>query len=172
MLAFVRLTENELDELYTLSTQTFKDTFASQNTAKNMTLYLEEHMSKSKLLEELTNPDSHFYFAYKDKDCIGYLKLNFNTAQKESIAYSKPYEVERIYVLKKWQRKRFGTQLFEKAIQMGKEQDCEHLWLGVWEHNTTAIQFYTQWGLVPIGSHNFMLGTDLQTDLLYCLNIK
>jgi ribosomal protein S18 acetylase RimI-like enzyme len=42
----------------------------------------------------------------------------------------------------------------------------QYLWLGVWEHNQKAINFYERNGFVTFGSHNFMLGNDKQTDLL------
>ena len=39
-----------------------------------------------------------------------------------------------------------------------------HLWLGVWERNARAIRFYAKAGFVDVGSHDFVLGTDRQTD--------
>jgi len=38
------------------------------------------------------------------------------------------------------------------------------LWLGVWERNPRAIAFYTKCGLVDVGAHAFIFGTEEQTD--------
>jgi len=40
------------------------------------------------------------------------------------------------------------------------------VWLGVWERNETAINFYKKWGFELFGSHIFRLGNDDQNDLL------
>jgi len=39
-----------------------------------------------------------------------------------------------------------------------------NLWLGVWERNPRAIAFYKKVGFVDRGSHEFLVGSDRQTD--------
>lgn len=96
----------------------------------------------------------------------GYLKLNFDNAQTENVLNNQAFEIERIYLLKEYQNKGLGTELFEAAIQIGKEKGYSTLWLGVWEKNRSALQFYQKKGLVTFGSHCFQLGSDTQTDFL------
>jgi ribosomal protein S18 acetylase RimI-like enzyme len=50
------------------------------------------------------------------------------------------------------------------AEAAGRGKDA--VWLGVWEHNARAIRFYEQWDFHPAGTQPFLLGTDLQTDLV------
>jgi diamine N-acetyltransferase len=38
------------------------------------------------------------------------------------------------------------------------------LWLGVWERNPRAIAFYAKSGFSEVGIHDFLVGTDRQTD--------
>jgi ribosomal protein S18 acetylase RimI-like enzyme len=40
------------------------------------------------------------------------------------------------------------------------------VWLDVWERNTRAISFYERWGFVVVGEQDFVLGDDVQRDLL------
>ncbi len=47
-----------------------------------------------------------------------------------------------------------------------QELNLPWLWLGVWEKNEPAILFYEKQGFVPFDTHGFMLGNDLQTDIL------
>jgi ribosomal protein S18 acetylase RimI-like enzyme len=49
--------------------------------------------------------------------------------------------------------------------RQAKSRGARTLWLGVWEHNARAIAFYRKHGFRQIGSHPFLLGQDLQTDL-------
>lgn len=156
----------EVDRLCRLSIQTFKETFEVQNTAKDMQAYIEKQLNLEQLTSELLNQDSLFYFARLDEEIVGYLKLNFNQAQKESVLEGKAFEIERFYILKLHQGKGLGSQLFKKAIEIGKEKGYKLIWLGVWEHNTKALEFYTKKGLTAFDSHLFQLGQDAQTDIL------
>ncbi len=69
-------------------------------------------------------------------------------------------------MLKEYQNKGLGTELFEAAIQIGKEKGYSTLWLGVWEKNRSALQFYLKKELITFGPYCFQLGSDPQTDLL------
>lgn len=156
----------EVDKLYRLSIQTFKETFETQNTAEDMQAYIKKQLNLEQITTELQNKDSFFYFAHLDKEIVGYLKLNFNQAQKESVLEGKAFEIERFYILKLHQGKGLGSQLFIKAIEIGKDKGYEQLWLGVWEHNIRALEFYAEKGLTAFGAHVFQLGQDAQTDIL------
>jgi hypothetical protein len=48
----------------------------------------------------------------------------------------------------------------------------KYLWLGVWDRNSNARQFYAKNGFMPFGSHMFMLGNDEQKDILLKLPVK
>ncbi len=41
-----------------------------------------------------------------------------------------------------------------------------YVWLGVWEENKRAIQFYAKNGFVEFDKHIFVLGNDAQTDIM------
>jgi ribosomal protein S18 acetylase RimI-like enzyme len=80
-------------------------------------------------------------------------------------------EIERIYVTQAYQGKKVGQQLYEKAIQVAKEKGVEYIWLGVWEENHKAIQFYTKNGFTAFDKHIFTLGDEEQTDIMMKLSI-
>lgn len=93
------------------------------------------------------------------------MKLNFEKAQTEP-GHDNTLEVQRIYVLGKYKGKHIGKSLMEKTIEIGKENDLNYIWLGVWEHNVGAIRFYEMLGFEKFDSHIFVLGEDEQTDNL------
>lgn len=151
--------------LQEIGRQTFKETFEQSNTAENMAHYLEEGFSLEKLHKELSDPNAAFYFAQEDGMTIGYLKLNFGHAQTE-LKDSKGVEIERIYVRKDFHGKKVGQLLYEKAVEVAKQQQANYIWLGVWEHNPRAISFYEKNGFVAFDKHIFKLGDDEQTDIM------
>ena len=90
---------SDLKILKEISKTTFIETFASENSSENMTEYLESAFTDEKLIGELTNNNSEFYFVEIKGSVVGYLKVNFNDSQTE-LKVSNALEIERIYVLK------------------------------------------------------------------------
>lgn len=160
-----KVNESEVEELQSISRQTFYETYCTMNTKENMDKYLNENLSISTLEKELKNPNSEFYII-KDLDKnIGYLKLNMGPAQTD-IKDASALEIERIYVIKEYQGKKAGQQLYEKTIQVAKEKMLKYIWLGVWQENSKAIQFYIKNGFEIFDQHVFKLGDEEQTDFL------
>lgn len=162
---------SDVDLLVSISRDTFTETFASFNSEENMKQYLEAEFSKSKLAMELQNAFSEFYFVSFDKQVVAYLKLNFGPAQTE-LQDERSMEIERIYVLKEFQRKNLGQLLFNKAFEIARRRNIEYIWLGVWEENRRAIQFYKKNGFVAFDKHFFKLGFDTQTDIMMKLDVR
>ena len=161
---------DDLETLRYLSIQTFKETFEEVNTEEDMQKYLDENLSLERLKSELENLDSEFYFIENENKNLGYLKLNFENAQTEKVEENY-FEIERIYVLKAFLGQKIGQILFDKAIEIGREKNLEYVWLGVWEENHRAIKFYKKNGFEIFGKHDFVLGEDVQTDLLMKMKI-
>lgn len=165
----VNTTETEL--LRTISIETFTETFANQNTESDMQKYVSERLSSEQLSKELHSENSFFYFLKFKQHIIGYLKLNINEAQTE--AQGKDcIEIERIYVKKEFHGKHFGKLLMQKAIEIAKQMQYNFVWLAVWEHNTKAIHFYQKLGFIDFDKHSFLLGDDLQTDIMMKLKLQ
>lgn len=161
---------NDLTELQKIGKQTFRETFSAGNTEKDLAQYLSESFSTQQLTAELNDQKSEIYFALVNDDSIGYLKVNWEESQTE-LQDKKAFEIERIYVLKDFHGKKVGQLLLQKAIQIAKEKGVNYIWLGVWEENTRAIQFYKKYGFVEFDKHIFKLGDDEQTDIMMKLTL-
>lgn len=156
---------NNIEALQKIGRQTFFETFSDTNTAEDMQEYLEKSFHTDKLLAEVENPQSEFYFAQENGEVIGYLKLNFGQSQTE-LKNENSVEIERIYVLNAYHGKKVGQKLYDKTLAIAKERKAKFLWLGVWEKNEKAIRFYQKNGFVPFDKHIFVLGNDEQTDIM------
>ncbi|WP_395092588.1 GNAT family N-acetyltransferase [Vaginella massiliensis] len=166
-----KVTLSDIDQLQKIGRQTFYETFATRNTEENMIKYLDEGFSAEKLTIELNDHNAKFYFATLNDNVIGYLKLNFGQSQTE-LQDEKALEIERIYVLKDFHGKKVGQILYDKAIEVAKEKKSDYVWLGVWEENPRAINFYKKNGFVEFDEHIFKLGNDEQTDIMMKLKLK
>ena len=166
-----KVTLNEIDQLQKIGRQTFYETFSSGNSEENMTKYLDEGFSLEKLTAELSDNNAEFYFAILDDSVIGYLKLNFGQSQTE-LQDDKALEIERIYVLKDFHGKSVGQILYDKAIHIARQKNADYVWLGVWEENPRAINFYKKNGFIEFDKHVFKLGNDEQTDIMMKLKLN
>jgi ribosomal protein S18 acetylase RimI-like enzyme len=153
----------ELSQLRDLAIRTFKVTYAAQNTAEVMADYLQRAFNEQQLRQELTHPESEFYILKSDADWIGYIKLNEGSAQTEDRT-DNALEIERIYVDATFHGRGLGKMLIRKALEVARDKSKECVWLGVWEHNPKAIQFYERQGFKKNGTHTFYIGGEAQVD--------
>lgn len=144
---------------------TFIETFGPVNKKEDMDAYLVEHFTLENIKRELSDQHSKFFLAWLDKEIVGYIKLRTgdNPDQPKN---TRAIELERIYVLGRYVGKKLGTELMAFSIKFAQRAGYNTIWLGVWEHNDRARKFYEQWGFVYYSSHQFVLGTDIQTDVL------
>jgi len=156
---------SDLEALRAISWQTYDDTFRHLNEPRNMDAYLNSAFSREKLREELANPHSTFFFLLSGELVAGYMKVNDAPAQND-LHDPQSLEIERVYVKRDFQGLGLGRVLIEKAIEVARERKRKFVWLGVWEKNANAIAFYGKMGFSRIGTHDFTMGTDRQTDLI------
>ncbi|MBN2851511.1 MAG: GNAT family N-acetyltransferase [Clostridia bacterium] len=163
--------ENDFYALQELSIFSFKETFEAYNTEDNMKSYIEEAFNTEKLMNELNNPYSHFYFLYFNNSLAGYLKLNEAKAQTD-IHDQSSIEIERIYLKKEFQGKGLGSVLLNRAIAESLTMQKDYIWLGVWEHNHRALSLYEKNGFIVSGKHYFIMGDDKQLDYIMTKNLS
>ena len=169
-ITIIKVTTNDVASLQCIGKQTFYETFATGNTEEDMQMYLNESFNTDKLIIELQEQNSEFYFALLNNEPIGYLKLNFGEAQTE-LKDETAIEIERIYVLKEFHGKQVGQLLCDQALQTAKQASANYIWLGVWEKNLRAINFYTKNGFEEFDKHLFKLGKDEQIDIMMKLKL-
>ncbi|HRG82356.1 MAG TPA: GNAT family N-acetyltransferase [Chitinophagaceae bacterium] len=165
MLQIRRAEATDASLIADLSRQTFLETFAAQNSKDNMEKFMREQFSREKLMAEVMDQTNDFYIAWEEQEPAGYLKLRKGEPIPE-LGDSPAIEIARIYVSSRHIGKGVGQQLMQKAIDNAIVERIPTIWLGVWEKNERAIQFYTRWGFKKFSTHVFMLGDDPQTDWL------
>ena len=157
--------ESELALLREISIRTFEEAFGAQNNPSDLELFFAESRSMERFREEFKDPNSYFFFAEVEGVVAGYIKVNYEGSQTEEFDESS-LELERIYVDASFQGKGVGHAMIEHFEQIGRDARVEMIWLGVWKKNPKAIEFYQRHGYEVFGEHNYLLGTDLQSDYL------
>jgi ribosomal protein S18 acetylase RimI-like enzyme len=162
---------DEVDALRDMALRIFYASFSHNNTPENMKAYTDKAYSREQLLSELQDPRSEHYFIKVDEKHAGFLKLNRSGAQSD-INDPQSMEIQRIYVDMAFQNRGLGKVMLDKAIDRARALDLHYIWLGVWEHNPDAIRFYERHGFSIFGKHQFVMGDDLQTDILMKRSVR
>ena len=155
----------DVEVLAKIAKQTFRETFAHDNTEEQLQEYFEEAYNLRVLLTELEDLDSETYFIMHEEEIAGFLKVNWGNAQTER-ELENAFEIQRLYVLQTYQGFGLGKQLFEFALEHAEKNGFSWAWLGVWEHNTKAQAFYNRYGFEKFSQHRFMVGQKVDTDWL------
>ncbi|HJA47208.1 MAG TPA: GNAT family N-acetyltransferase [Candidatus Limosilactobacillus excrementigallinarum] len=155
----------DLDRLQAICRTTFTETFGADNDPADLEQFLADAYSIRQLTKELESSTSRTYFYNVNGQTAGYLKVNWDDAQTEN-DYPAAMEIQRIYVLGRFQKLHIGGRLMKKALKIAKDLGKNEVWLGVWEHNDNAQGFYHHYGFERVGQHTFTVGDDPQTDYL------
>lgn len=148
-----------------ISRQTFYATFAADNTKEDMEKFMQEQFTRGKLIIEVGSPNNYFFIASLNNEVAGYVKLR--EGKDPSTLNKRPsLEIARLYAMPNMIGKGVGKLLMQKSIDVAKEKSKELVWLGVWEKNQRAIEFYHKWGFEKFDEQDFLLGNDVQKDWL------
>lgn len=158
-------TPKDLEQLQSISINTFYDAFKDQNSTEVMEAYLKKAFDMDQLQSEMNHPQTTFYFVYQNEELAGYLKLNTGAAQSEAMG-KEALEIERIYLVGAYQKNGLGKQLIRFSEETAKSLKLSKVWLGVWERNERAIAFYERLGFIRFSTHSFFMGEEEQTDYL------
>lgn len=157
---------DEVDLLTDISLATFTESFYHQNDPLDFKIYIEKALSPQVLEFELMDPKSEFYFLYDATgNLIGYFKINIGINRFEQPAADQ-MELQRIYIFGKKQSTGAGSYLMEYIAKYAKSLYISTIWLGVWEQNPRAVQFYHKHGFEKVGTHTFLLGNSQQIDYI------
>jgi ribosomal protein S18 acetylase RimI-like enzyme len=151
--------------------QTFETAFGPDNDPEDMRTYLDACFTHEQIKSELEKSDVTYLLAYADKMLVGYIKLEVGPPPDYE-PVSNPIQLSRIYVASHLLGQGLGTQLMQLTLQECRQLGYESVWLGVWDQNLKAQNFYERCGYRKIGTKSFILGSDKQVDTVYLLNLN
>ncbi len=163
MFVITKAVAADVEAICNIGAQTFTDAYSAYNTKEDLSEYIAYYFSKEKIADELRMDNTGYYLCREKGEIIGYLKLNFDISC-EAFAGSKVTELQRIYVLKEYYRKKGGSILMQYAVALCENLQYEFIWLGVWKENKRALKFYDSCGFEIIGERNFKLGSKVYDD--------
>ena len=148
-----------------LGASTFTETFQAANAPDDFATYMAAAFGEEIQRAELEDPDTTVFFAERDGETLGYVMLREGRAPA-SVAADDAVQIARLYARQRMLGRGVGAALMQCALAEAAGRGKDAVWLGVWDRNERAIRFYESWGFHRSGTQPFLLGTDLQTDLV------
>ena len=161
---------SDCERISQVSFQTYIETYSEFFNQEVLNNFMEEKFNSNNIKQELENKLFTYLIALYDNKIIGYAKLKHQSSPTE-IKLNNTMEIERIYILKKFQSLKIGSKLLQKCIEKALHLNCNSVWLAVWEHNHKAISFYKNLGFELKGSINFFLGKQKLNDFLMLMDL-
>ena len=162
-----RANTDDVKLLTELAYKTFWDAFAHhpKNAPDDLAFYMRQAFKEEQILSELSDPNNIFLIAEYEGETAGYAKIIVG-ATEDGVTAERPIELSRLYSHQRFLGKGVGQNLLDECFRIAKNNECDVMWLGVWEYNPRAQKFYEKNGFRFVGKHTFLLGSDPQTDLL------
>jgi len=135
----------------------FIEAYAIEGISFEFSNFVKETFSLENVRKIISEYPDQFLIAYLDANPIGVAQLLVESScpiRKTSIP-----ELNRLYVLKRFNGKGVGSRLMIESERFLKENNFAELYLEVFEGNTRAISFYEKLGYQKIGEVDFHLGT-------------
>ena len=151
--------------LAALAERTFRATFAPHNTDANMALHCARTYGAAIQAAEIADANRTTVVADDRGTLVGYAQLRYGSATA-CVTAARPAEIQRIYVDAPWQGRGVAQALMDAMLASARERGADRVWLGVWEHNPRARRFYAKCGFALAGDHAFVLGSEVQRDLV------
>ncbi len=155
---------NDASLLSVLGGDTFFETFLPYHDAEDLHAYIKKAYPITAIENNLTNPNIAYFIAYDNALPIGYTKLLLDA--KHPLLTTNTIELEKIYVLQSYWDKKVGKALMEHAIEYAKANHFDTLFLGVWQENSRAVNFYKNFGFDIFTTRTFTLGKTVCDDWL------
>lgn len=152
-------------ELAEFGANAFARAFGPENDPADMQDYLDRSFSVQEIGRLLRSDAAKFLLAERSGRLVGYAMLR-KGGDPDRVGGPSPVELVRIYAHPDEKGSGIGSALMRRALQLAKDSSQETIWLGVWRKNRDAIRFYRKWGFQAIGTQEFVLGEDVQQDLV------
>jgi ribosomal protein S18 acetylase RimI-like enzyme len=156
-----RATPADAATLAALARSTFLETFLPNNRKEDVEAYVEATYSEAQQRAEIERTDTITLLAVEDGNAIAFAQVRRAPAPEGDI------ELARFYVDAAFHGRGIAQALMRACEDAAHALGGTTFWLGVWEHNVRAQAFYAKCGFRKVGSHPFLMGSDLQTDELW-----
>lgn len=157
-------TPHDINHLVELATDTFRETYRLLDDPDDIEAYVAETFTPQSFAAILQDPSSVLLVALdREGQYIGYTHIAHSTPPP-CVTGPAPVELARLYLRQSVIGKGYGTALMQAVHAVARRAGCKTVWLGVYDRNEHARNFYMRWGFVDVGTKDFLFGGQWYAD--------
>lgn len=147
-------TPADVPVLAVLGAQVFIATYATDGIRPMLAREVQQAFDPAAVAALLARPRAGLIVAERAGHLLGFVQFAAGVPQAQVAAAggAEPGEIERLYVLPRFQRQGLGVALLAAAAHALRGQGCRTLWLTAWVGNTHALAWYRAQGWRDIGA--------------------
>lgn len=151
------------DLLAAFGATAFRDTYRDLDDPDEIEQYVAKSFTPEVVRSQIADPASIVLLAYSDSELVGYAHIRHSDVPL-CVSGPSPIELVRLYLAKASIGKGYGAQLMRAVFGEARELNCRTIWLGVYDRNIRAVEFYQRFGFVQVGTKEFILGGRVYID--------
>ena len=168
---FRKAAVKDAELLSMLAEDTFRKAYDSEMDADDVETYIHEHFYVGRQRQEISDPKTDILITFRKGQPIGYSMIRLN-ALPACINTNSAVELKRFYLLPEAKGSGVADSQMQATLINAKSKNYTAMWLGCWENNARAISFYKRWHFKPVGHQNFLVGSDLQRDIVFLKELQ
>jgi len=149
--------------LAAFAAKAFVDTYRGHGDPQSIADYVAEHLSVSAVTGLARDPGSTIILGEVGSQPAGYTVLKAGEPPN-CVTGPDPIELVRLYLGEEFLGRGFGEKLLLEVHAQAKRLGANTLWLGVYDRNVRAVQFYERFGFTRVGDKEFLLGGGVYID--------
>lgn len=152
--------------LASFAAQAFTDTYRELSDAQEIADYVAEHFQPGVMAAVIADPACTTLLAWVGEQLAGYAILKAEAAP-DCVTGPAPLKLWRIYLGAGFIGQGLGARLMQAVHEQARERGARTLWLGVYDRNVRAVEFYERFGFTQVGGQEFLFGGQIYIDPVY-----
>ncbi len=169
--AITLATAADADALAAFAAQAFTDTYRGLDDAQEIADYVAEHFTPDVMAGVILDPACTTLLARIDGQLAGYAVLRDKPAPA-CVAGPSPLQLWRLYLGQGFIGQGLGARLMGEVQARARQRGARTLWLGVYDRNVRAVEFYKRFGFAQVGTSEFLFGGRIYSDPIYAAPVK
>lgn len=145
--------------------QAFTDTYRGLDDDQDIADYCAEHFTPDVMAAVIADPACTTMLAWVGDALAGYAIVRDKPAPP--CVTGPAVQLWRLYLDQAFIGQRLGARLMQAAQAEARRRGAETLWLGVYDRNVRAVDFYRRFGFVQVGTSEFLFGGRIYADPIY-----
>lgn len=152
--------------LASFAAQAFSDTYRGLDDEQEIADYVAEHFQPAVMSTVIQDPACTTLLAWVGEQLAGYAILR-HKPPPACVAGPAPLQLWRLYLGQGFIGQGLGARLMHEVHGHARQGGARTLWLGVYDRNERAVEFYKRFGFAQVGTSEFLFGGRIYADPIY-----